>query len=168
MTARLVLLPTMGAGAKISPRSSWQRIQKAADNAPLFAAAMLQTFIVEDSAVIRDNLIATLEELGPIKVVGTAEDEAGAVRWLNDPGNRCGLAIVDIFLKQGTGLGVLSTICDEPQQRKVVVLTNYATSEMRQACLRLGADRVFDKSNDIEALLEYCGALAADGGGTAA
>lgn len=123
---------------------------------------MLRTFIVEDSPVIRNNLIATLEELGPIKVVGTAEDEAGAVRWLGDPCNLCELAIVDIFLKQGTGLGVLSAISEAAIPRKVVVLSNYATPEMRQACLRLGANQVFDKSNDIEALLEYCGTLAAE------
>jgi two-component system, OmpR family, response regulator len=123
---------------------------------------MLRTFIVEDSLVIRNNLIATLEELGPIKVVGTAEDEVSAVRWLGDPCNQCELAIVDIFLKQGTGLGVLSAISEAAIPRKVVVLSNYATPEMRQACLRLGANQVFDKSNDIEALLEYCGTLAAN------
>ena len=41
----------------------------------------LKTYIVEDSKVIRESLIATLEELGPVQVVGTAEDEATAVRW---------------------------------------------------------------------------------------
>ena len=42
----------------------------------------LRTFIVEDSPVIRENLIATLEELVPLEVVGYAEDEPGALRWL--------------------------------------------------------------------------------------
>ena len=35
----------------------------------------LKTYIVEDSPVIRENLIATLEEMVPLEVVGTAEDE---------------------------------------------------------------------------------------------
>jgi DNA-binding NarL/FixJ family response regulator len=61
----------------------------------------LRTYIVEDSPVIRENLIATLEELVPIEVVGTAEDEASAVQWLSRPeDNACDLVIVDIFLKQ--------------------------------------------------------------------
>ena len=42
----------------------------------------LKAFIVEDSPVIRENLIAALEELAPVQVVGTAEDEAGAMNWL--------------------------------------------------------------------------------------
>jgi DNA-binding NarL/FixJ family response regulator len=43
----------------------------------------------------------------------------------------------------------------------MVVLSNYTTPDVRLKCLALGADRVFDKSNDIEALIAYCGALAA-------
>ena len=35
----------------------------------------LKAFIVEDSPVIRENLVAALEEMAPIEVVGTAEDE---------------------------------------------------------------------------------------------
>lgn len=122
--------------------------------------ATLRTFIVEDSPVIRDNLIATLEELAPVKVVGTADDQAAAVRWLSDPHNLCELGIIDIFLKQGTGLGVLRELRKTGHGSKLVVLSNYATPEMRRACLDLGADDVFDKSNDIEALLRYCGQLA--------
>ena len=73
----------------------------------MLPAQPLKTYIVEDSRVIRENLIATLEELVPVEVVGTAEDEASAVRWLGDPANHADLLIVDIFLKTGTGLGVL-------------------------------------------------------------
>jgi hypothetical protein len=50
-----------------------------------------------------------------------------------------------------------------PTQRyKMVVLSNYATLDMRSKCLELGADRVFDKSNEIDALISYCGRLAAE------
>ena len=41
---------------------------------PSDASAMLKVFVVEDSAVIRENLIAALEELAPVMVVGIAED----------------------------------------------------------------------------------------------
>ena len=119
----------------------------------------LKTFIVEDSAVIRENLIAALEELGPVLVVGTADDETSAVQWLSQSGNQFDLVIVDIFLKKGTGLGVISAANTLAQKHKLVVLTNYATVEMRAKCLALGADKVFDKSNDIEALLLYCARL---------
>jgi DNA-binding NarL/FixJ family response regulator len=126
----------------------------------------LKTFLVEDSPVIRENLIATLEELGPVSVVGTAEDESSAVQWLSQTGNQFDLVIVDIFLKKGTGLGVISAASSLPQRHKLVVLTNYATPDMRAKCLALGADKVFDKSNDIDALLMYCNRLVSGEGGS--
>jgi DNA-binding NarL/FixJ family response regulator len=120
----------------------------------------LKTFIVEDSPVIRDNLIATLEELVPMKVVGTAEDESTAVDWLANPGHRVDLVIIDIFLKGGSGLGVLRHSNGLHRHAKLVVLSNYATPDMRRKCLELGADEVFDKSDEIDALIRYCALLA--------
>lgn len=120
----------------------------------------LKTYIVEDSPVIRENLIATLEELVSIEVVGTAEDESTASQWLARSVNEADLVIVDIFLKAGSGLGVLRAARGQAAARKLIVLSNYATPDMRRECLRLGADRVFDKSNEIDALVSYCGRLA--------
>ncbi len=121
----------------------------------------LRTFIVEDSPVIRENLIATLEELVPMEVVGFAEDESTAVQWLTAAGNDCQLGIVDIFLKRGSGLGVLMAMRDSGKAVKLVVLSNFATPEMRRRCLELGAHKVFDKSNEIDSLIQYCERLAA-------
>ena len=123
----------------------------------------IRAFIVEDSPVIRENLVAALEEMAPIEVVGTAEDEASAIEWLSNNGNRCDLCVVDIFLKSGSGLGVLRAAAVPQRPLKLVVLSNYATPDMRRKCLELGADRVFDKSNEIDALILYCCRLA-DGG----
>jgi DNA-binding NarL/FixJ family response regulator len=116
----------------------------------------IKTFIIEDSPLILDSLIATLEELAPVKVVGTAGDEFAAVKWINDPGNLCDLLIVDVFLKEGSGLGVLRSILASAKRHKIVVLSNYATEEIRRKSFELGADRVFDKSNEIDSLISYC------------
>jgi DNA-binding NarL/FixJ family response regulator len=120
----------------------------------------LKAFIVEDSPVIRENLIAALEELAPVEVVGTAEDEAGAVKWLGRGDKPCDLVIIDIFLKGGSGLGVLRAANDLNRSMSLVVLSNYATPDMRRKCLDLGASRVFDKSNEIDSLILYCVRLA--------
>jgi DNA-binding NarL/FixJ family response regulator len=124
-------------------------------------AAMLKTYIVEDSPVIRENLIATLEELVAVRVIGTADNESAAVHWLTQPLNVCDLVIIDIFLKSGSGLGVLSVGNQLPDQTKLVVLSNYATPDMRRKCLEMGADKVFDKSNEIDNLITYCQRLSA-------
>ena len=122
--------------------------------------ASLKTYIVEDSPVIRDSLIATLEELTAIKVVGTTEDEVSALQWLLQPQHEVDLVIIDIFLKSGSGLGVLRGVSAMPKGAKRVVLSNYATVDMRRKCLAMGADQVFDKSHDIDALIAYCTALS--------
>jgi two-component system OmpR family response regulator len=116
----------------------------------------LITYIVEDSQTIRENLISTLEEIAPVKVVGFADNEKDANRWLADHDGAWQLAIVDLFLKEGSGLGVLRSCQKRHALQKVVVLTNYATQDIRERCAELGSDAVFDKSNELEQLLDYC------------
>ena len=120
----------------------------------------LKAFIVEDSPVIRENLIAALEELAPVQVIGTAEDEISAMHWLSRSEHACDLVIIDIFLKQGSGLGVLRAARELRKPMMMIVLSNYATPDMRRKCMALGASRVFDKSNEIDAPIEYCARLA--------
>lgn len=125
---------------------------------------VLKAYIVEDNAVIRFNLVAALEELVPMQVVGLAADETTAVRWLDTPPAECDVIIIDLFLHTGSGLGVLKALQSRSPPVHSVVLSNYATPEMRQRCLALGAERVFDKSCEIEELVEYCAGLPlADG-----
>ena len=121
-------------------------------------AVELRTYIVEDNGTIRENLIAALEELASVKAMGWADSESEAKRWLCQHEGRWDLAIVDLFLKQGSGMGVLEA-CRSRAAGRVVVLSNYATPDMRLRCTQLGADAVFDKSNEIDALVEYCTAL---------
>ncbi len=117
---------------------------------------ILNTYIVEDNATIRENLIAALEELAYVKAVGFAETEKAGAEWLTDPAQSWDLAIVDLFLKQGSGTGIVAACKNRKPTQKVVVLTNYATAEMRKRCAQLGADALFDKSNEIDALIEFC------------
>lgn len=116
----------------------------------------LKTYIVEDNPTIRENLIATLEELTNVEVAGLTDNENDAKVWLNDSQNTWHLAIIDLFLKQGSGLGVLHACRERNPLQKVVVLSNYATADIRKRCSQLGVDAVFDKSNEIDALLAYC------------
>lgn len=120
----------------------------------------LRTFIVEDSPVIRESLVAALEEMVPLQVVGLAEDGPAALRWLEDPAHACDLVIIDIFLRLGSGMEVLRALDERRHAARRVVLTNYATPDIRQRCAALGASRVFDKSSEIDELVEYCVQLA--------
>jgi DNA-binding NarL/FixJ family response regulator len=121
---------------------------------------MIKAFLVEDSPVIRENLVATLEELVPLKVLGYADSESTAVAWLDEQGHDCDLVIVDLFLRQGSGMQVLEHLGRSGRAAERVVLTNYATPDVRRHCIGLGASRVFDKSGEIDALIEHCLVLA--------
>ena len=116
----------------------------------------LRTYIVEDNATIRENLIGTLEELADVQAIGTAETEDAGKAWLTSNPAEWDLAIVDLFLRQGSGLGVLEACRKRNKAQKMVVLSNYATPDVRMRCAQLGVDAVFDKSNEIDALVDYC------------
>jgi DNA-binding NarL/FixJ family response regulator len=144
--------------ASTLPVSSWrQRIARTARR----LALALKAFVVEDNVSIRDSLIEALAELTGIVTIGVAGTEKAAVAWMEDPANEWDLAIVDLILEPGgSGLGVLHACRDRKPERKVVVLTGTANPEVRRQCEALGSDRVFDKSMETDALLDWCLALA--------
>ena len=134
----------------------------AAMNLPLTSLpqVILKTYLVEDNPTIRDNLIATLEELAHVDAIGCSDNEDEGKEWLLANSDQWDLAILDLFLKQGSGLGVLAACKDRKANQKIVVLSNYATADIRHRCLQLGVDAVFDKSNEIDALVDYCRKLS--------
>ena len=121
----------------------------------------LRIYLVEDNAIIRENLAAALAELVGSTLSGSAEGEKEAVAWLRAHPDDWDLAIVDVFLKEGNGIGVVSASKVRRSDQKLVVLTNYASTGVREQCLKLGADAVFDKSNDIDSLVDFCLAQSA-------
>ena len=116
----------------------------------------LRIYLVEDNVIIRDNLAAALAELADTELCGSAEGERSATAWLKAHPDDWDLAIVDIFLKQGNGVGVVAAGMARRPEQRLVVLTNYASPAVREQCLKLGADAVFDKSHDIDELVDFC------------
>ena len=119
---------------------------------------MYSALLVEDSAIIRDTLIPTLSELAGIEVLDYAETEADGLALLGARGREAQLLILDIFLRQGTGLGVLEKRAGIHPEC-TVVLSNHATADMRRRCKKLGASAVFDKSTELDQFFEFCQAL---------
>jgi two-component system, OmpR family, response regulator len=115
-----------------------------------------RAYIVEDSPTIRDNLIETLQELALVEPVGSAETEYEGREWLAQNDDYWDLAIVDLFLKEGSGLNILAACRARRPTQKMVVLSNHATNDVRWRCEQLGADAVFDKSTEIDELVDYC------------
>jgi len=126
----------------------------------------LKAFIVEDQPASRDSLVEALTELAGIEAVGWAPDEKTATAWLRNPANRWDIAIVDLVLESGgSGFGVLQALRGRPAVQKMVVLTGSANPQVRRHCEEMGADGVFDKAMETDAMLDYCVALARAAGG---
>jgi len=116
------------------------------------AERCLRVFLVEDSVSLRERLGDFLSEPGKIEMIGFAATESDAVReLLTQPVD---VAIVDLNLKEGTGLGVIESIRARHAKAPptIIVLTNYAFPEFEAACLERGADYFFDKSTQFGAV----------------
>ena len=120
----------------------------------------LAVFVVEDNAEIQENLVGALEELTCVKVVGGAATEEGALAWIAQRAD-WDMLIVDLFLKGGSGLRVVQRVQRARPEQKIIVFSNYVNAGVRKRCAQLGVDAVFDKSTEIDALVDYCSHLCA-------
>lgn len=115
---------------------------------------VLHALLVEDNHLIRENLIPTLEALSQARIEAVAETEAEAIAWLESH-DGWDVAVVDLFLREGSGLNVVAWCSARKPNQRVVIFSNYATEEVRRRALMLGADAVFDKSTEVDSLLDF-------------
>jgi DNA-binding NarL/FixJ family response regulator len=119
----------------------------------------IKAILVEDSETIRSNLIPAMEELADVEILAVAETQAQALEALETHADQWQLVVVDLFLKEGSGLGVLRGCANRQPAQVALVLTNYPTQEMRAKCTEYGADGFFDKSNELDAFFDRCLAI---------
>jgi ActR/RegA family two-component response regulator len=116
----------------------------------------IATILIEDSPTIRSELIPALAEFANVEIIATAETAEQGIAALKSHSNEWRLAIVDMLLKAGNGLQVLRAGRARRSDQYMIVLTNYATPDIRRKSRECGADAVFDKSSEIEQFLELC------------
>jgi CheY-like chemotaxis protein len=119
----------------------------------------IKTILVEDNEKIRASLIPTMRELANLEVLAFAETQAEADEALEHHAGNWQLVVIDLFLREGSGLGVLRHCKGRREGQVALVLTNYPTAEIRRQCTELGADGVFDKSIELDAFFERCMAI---------
>jgi two-component system OmpR family response regulator len=123
---------------------------------------LISTFLLEDQTDVRDALMSGMERFAPVRFIGLADTEAAAKKWLSANDSQWELAIVDLFLAQGSGLNVLKDCQSRSSRQKVVVFTSYTEEHMLRRCRELGADAIFNKAHDVENLVNFCKRHAAD------
>lgn len=115
--------------------------------------------LVEDLKHLRGIVADLLQSLGDFQIVGEVDTEAEAKLWLDENPGRWQLAIVDLMLEQGTGMGVIPKCRQTAPKGHIVVFSDYATPGIRNHCLKLGANAVFQKSHEVRDFTAYCAAL---------
>ncbi|MBL8482037.1 MAG: response regulator transcription factor [Rhodocyclaceae bacterium] len=122
----------------------------------------LKIVLVEDSPLLRQLICSMIEELDGVHVVGHAEDERSALEVMAQ--KQPDLAIVDLELRGGSGIGVLRALSTEPERYgspQAVVFSNHAHASVRARCEALGVGAFFDKSFQMDELIEYIQSAAA-------
>jgi len=112
----------------------------------------MKVLIVDDSPIVRERLVDLLSELTGVELVGQAED--GMQGFEQVVKLKPDVAIVDVRMPRRTGLDLLRYVSKNPDAPRVIVLTNYPTPENREKCFDLGADFFFDKSSEIEKVVD--------------
>lgn len=127
----------------------------------------LKVLLIEDSRLLRQVLAETFEDMEGVNLCGYAEDEQGALNLME--AQKIDLVIVDIELRQGSGIGVLKALKTEPVrygQPRAIILSNHSHPAMRQRCASLGIDAFFDKSLQMKQLISYLQDAVAERGGS--
>jgi len=127
------------------------------------ADAMLKILLVEDSPILQEMLAEMLDDIDGVEVCGRATGEQEAVKCLSQA--PVDLAIVDLELNEGSGLGVLKHVAealDAGVKPRAVVFSSYAHSVVRARCVALGAEAFFDKAQGMDELIDFVEQAAAE------
>lgn len=93
------------------------------------------------------RIVQAVKAIDGLFVSGAASDAQGALKAIRE--TIPDALIVDIQLREGSGLDVVKQIKAERPQTKAVVLSNSATAPYQHAARIAGADFFLDKSTEF-------------------
>ena len=107
----------------------------------------MKIFLVENSLVVRGQLVAMLAAIPGAEIVGVAESALPAIRDILNL--RPDLVLLDVHLAEGSGFDVLNAVHVNAPEIDFCMLTSFAPHSYRQLAERLGAGAVFDKQMEF-------------------
>ena len=110
----------------------------------------LRVFLVDDLISMHSLMRDLFAAVGGVQLVATASSEGEAKLWLEDHPGEWDLAVLDLVLQQGSGMGVIGPCRGSHTTGQVVIFSSYVTPVIREHCLRLGADHVFSKDQTAQ------------------
>lgn len=118
----------------------------------------MDIFIVDDSTIIREHIVAMLTRISNTKIIGQADDAPEAIEEITR--NPPDLVVLDIALRTSNGMDVLRYVSREYPATKVIILSNHSEPESRELFLNAGAYQFFDKSLEFEKIRDAIDKLA--------
>lgn len=106
--------------------------------------------LVEDDFEIANKLYATFKDIDTIAIVDISENVKQGISKLSS--SKYDILILDLNLPDGNGIEVLKWIKENKIDIKTYIFS--LNVELKKICLKLGADRFFDKSKDFDTLKE--------------
>lgn len=107
--------------------------------------------LVDDHPIVRSGLAGLIGAEADLSVCGEAEDVQGALALMRaDPPH---LAIVDVSLKESSGIDLMERIRDEHTQTRMLALSMYDEELYAERALRAGAQGFVSKKNALDVLI---------------
>jgi len=119
----------------------------------------MKVLIADDSAIVRERIVAMLSDLKEVRIVGEAQnaDETVELTLELEPD----VVILDIRMP-GNGISVLPKIKDSKNAPIVIMFTNYPYEQYKKKCMEAGAEYFFDKSVGIKEVIKILNKLISD------
>ena len=111
----------------------------------------IHVLVVDDHPVVRQGLVAMLEEAPDILVVGQAANGRGALAVFRQ--QQPDVTLMDLRMPEMDGVTAITAICAEFPAARIIVLTTYDGDEDIYQGLRSGAKGYLLKDADPEELL---------------
>ncbi|MDX1502796.1 MAG: response regulator transcription factor [Thermoanaerobaculia bacterium] len=122
---------------------------------------MIDVFLVEDHAIVREGLRSLLDLVDDVRVVGEAADGEAAVAEI--PALRPDVVLLDLRMPKLDGLGVLHRLSASGELPPTLILTTFDDDAGLFAALRAGARGFLLKDVSLDGLTHAIRTLAAGG-----
>ncbi|GAB3764725.1 hypothetical protein GCM10028796_20350 [Ramlibacter monticola] len=110
----------------------------------------LRVLLVDDLISMHSLMRDLFAAVGGVQLVATASNEGEAKLWLEDHPAAWDVAVLDLVLQEGSGMGVIGPCKVHHPAGRVAVFSSYVTPVIRQHCINLGADAVFGKDESAQ------------------
>ncbi|MFC1563971.1 response regulator transcription factor [candidate division KSB1 bacterium] len=111
----------------------------------------MKIVIADDSAMVRERIISTLNDVKGVEVTGEADNAKATMEKVEEL--KPDAVILDIGMP-GNGISIIKAIKDRKKPPVVIMFTNYSYEQYEINCLEEGADFFFNKSEGIEKITE--------------